>query len=75
MTLRKLKKRDDGNFSCPACGGPLRFKDGEAVAVVSGQLDMDNYKPRYICDACKIYYRAVLTTDYYDVFPLDDDAT
>ena len=73
MTLRKLKKRDDGNFSCPACGGPLRFKDGEAVAVVSGQLDMDNYKPRYICDACKVYYRAVLTTDYYDVFPLDED--
>ncbi len=74
MTLRKLKKRDDGNFSCPGCGGPLRFKDGEAVAVVSGQLDMDNYKPRYICDACKVYYRAVLTTDYYDVFPLDEDA-
>ena len=33
---------------------------------------MDNYKPRYICDACKVYYRAVLTTDYYDVFPLEE---
>ena len=74
MTLKKLKKRDDGNFSCPACGNPLRFHDGEAVAVVSGQLDMDNYKPRYICDDCKVYYRAVLTTDYYDVFPLGEDA-
>ena len=74
MTLRKLKKRDDGNFSCPACGSPLRFKDGETVAVVSGQIDMDNYKPRYICDDCKVYYRAVLTTDYYDVFPLGEDA-
>ena len=72
MTLRKLKKRDDGNFSCPACGNPLRFRDGEVVAVVSGQLDMDNYKPRYICDDCKVYYRAVLTTDYYDVFPLGE---
>lgn len=71
MTLRKLQKRDDGNFSCPACGNPLRFRDGEAVAVVGGQLDMDNYKPRYICDVCKVYYRAVLTTDYYDVFPLE----
>lgn len=74
MTLRKLKKRDDGSFSCPACGNQLRFKDGEAVAVVDGHLDMDNYKPRYICDACKVYYRAVLTTEYYDVFPLDEDA-
>lgn len=73
MTLKKLKKRDDGNFSCPACGNPLRFQDGEAVAVVSGQFDMDNYKPRYICDDCKVYYRAVLTTDYYDVFPLNQD--
>jgi Zn finger protein HypA/HybF involved in hydrogenase expression len=33
---------------------------------------MDNYKPRYICDDCKVYYRAVLTTDYYDVFPLGE---
>ena len=72
MTLRKLKKRDDGSFSCPGCGSPLRFKDGEAVAIVGGQLDMENYKPRYICDACKVYYRAVLTTDYYDVFPLEE---
>jgi transposase-like protein len=71
MTLRKLEKQADGNFVCPECGKPLRFKDGEFVAVVDGQLDMDNYKPRYICDDCQVYYRAVLTTDYYDVFPLD----
>ena len=72
MTLRKLEKREDGGFACPMCGRPLRFKDGEAVAVVSGQLDMDNYKPRYICDDCKVFFRAVLTTDYYDVFPLTE---
>ena len=34
---------------------------------------MDNYKPRYICDNCKVYYRAVLTTDYYDTFPLNGE--
>ena len=73
MTLRKLEKRADGDFLCPECGKPLRFKDGEAVAVVDGQLDMDNYKPRYICDNCKVYYRAVLTTDYYDTFPLSGE--
>ncbi len=72
MTLRKLEKREDGNFVCPECGKPLRFKDGETVAVIDGQLDMENYKPRYICDDCQVYYRSVLTTDYYDVFPLDD---
>ena len=48
MTLRKLEKRADGDFLCPECGKPLRFKDGEAVAVVDGQLDMDNYKPYLI---------------------------
>ena len=73
MTLRKLEKKTDGSFVCPECGNPLRFKDGESVAVVDGQLDMDNYKPRYICDECQVYYRAVLTTDYYDVFPLDGE--
>ena len=70
MTLRKLEKQADGGFVCPECGKPLRFKDGETVAMVDGQLDMDNYKPRYICDDCRVYYRAVLTTDLYDVFPL-----
>ena len=74
MTLRKLEKRKDGGFACPTCGKPLRFKDGDAVAVVGGQLDMDNYKPRYICDDCKVFFREVLTTNYYDVFPLEEAA-
>ena len=73
MTLRKLEKLDGGDFLCPECGSPLRFEDGGAVGVVRGQLDMENYKPRYICDACNAYYREVMTTGYYDVFELPED--
>lgn len=73
MTLRKLEKRDDGDFVCPECGSPLRFADGGAVSVVRGQLDMENYKPRYICDSCKTYYREMMTTGYYDVFDLHEE--
>ena len=59
MTLRKLEKREDGNFVCPECGKPLRFKDGETVAVIDGQLDMENYKPRYISvclGRCRLFF-------------------
>lgn len=70
MTLRKLQPTDDGTWPCPVCGRPLRFSDGGAVAVVNGKLDMENYKPRYECDNCQTFYREVMSTGYYDVFPL-----
>ena len=73
MTLRKLERQNDGDFRCPQCGSSLRFEDGGAVGVVRGQLDMENYKPRYICDTCNSYYREVMTTGYYDVFDLPED--
>jgi uncharacterized protein with PIN domain len=71
MTLRKLHAKEDGIRICPVCGNPLRFVDGGAVAIIGGQLDMENYKPRYECDDCGVFYREVLTSGYYDVFPLD----
>ncbi len=73
MTLKKLHAREDGNYSCPVCGGELHYVDGGAVAIIDGQLDMENYKPRYECKACGVFYREVLTSGYYDVFPLEQE--
>lgn len=72
MTLRKLDIGPYGSFICPECDGKLRFVEGGAVAIEGGHLDMENYKPRYICDRCGVFYREVLTTGYYDVFQLDE---
>ncbi len=71
--MRKLEIRDDGTAICPACGKPLRVKAGESGSDAVSQLDMENEKPRYICDECKLFFRSVLTTDYYDEFPLGED--
>ena len=71
MTLRKLQRNDD-TFLCPNCGGPLEYSDGGAVAIVNGHLDMENYKPRYNCKKCSVFYREVMSTGYYDVFPLEE---
>ena len=70
MTLRRLQKTGDA-FQCPTCGGNLKFSDGGAVAIVNGHLDMENYKPRYICNTCNVFFREVMSTGYYDVFPLE----
>lgn len=70
MSLSKLERRQDGSFSCPVCGGGLEYVDGGAVSVVDGKLDMEAIKPKYECEKCNVYYREVMSTGYYDVFPL-----
>ena len=70
MTLKKLQRNDD-TYQCPNCGGPLEFSDGGFVAIVNGRLDMENYKPRYNCKKCGVFYREVMSTGYYDVFPME----
>lgn len=70
MTVRKLGQGDDGVYLCPACGGKLRCVEGGAVRVVNGRADMENTKPRYECDNCGIFYRELLSSGYFDAFPL-----
>lgn len=43
------------------------------MRIVDGKLDMDNAKAKYECDTCGVYYREVMNTGYYDVFPLDKE--
>lgn len=68
--LKQLEKNENG-FVCPQCHQNLRFVDGGAVRIVDGKLDMDNAKVKYECYTCGVYYREVMNTGYYDVFPLD----
>lgn len=70
MALKQLQKNDNG-LVCPQCRSNLRFVDGGAVRIVNGKLDMDNAKAKYECYTCNIYYREVMNTGYYDVFPLE----
>lgn len=70
MTLKKLYEKENGICNCPVCGRPLRRVDGGAVQIVAGHVDMENTKPRYECHSCAVFYREVLTSGYYDSFPL-----
>lgn len=70
MSLKQLQKNENG-FICPRCNRNLHFVDGGAVCIVDGRPDMDNAKAKYECYTCGVFYREVMNTGYYDVFPLD----
>ena len=72
MALKKLKQETDGTYSCPACGRTLRRVEGSAMQIVDGQVDVESHKSRYECDSCAVFYREVLTSGYYDAFPLTE---
>lgn len=62
----------NGNKLCPCCKGELHFVDGGAVRVVNGQADMDNIKAKYECYTCGVFFKEILTTGFYDIFPLEN---
>lgn len=70
MALRKLQQQTNGDYHCPVCGGHLHRVEGGAVQVIDGQADLESHKPRYECNTCRVFYREVLTSGYYDTFPL-----
>lgn len=70
MALSKLERRPDGECACPVCGEALEYVEGGSVSFVDGKLDMEAAKPKYECSKCSVYYREVLNTGYFDVFPL-----
>ena len=70
MTVTKLQLDANKKFICPKCGDELRFVEGGSVKVVNGKVDMDATLPKYICDRCKVFYRELLHSGYYDEFPL-----
>lgn len=73
MALKKLQQANNGEYGCPVCGRELYRVDGSAVHVVDGQVDLESHKPRYECDFCRVFYREVLTSGYYDAFPLSKE--
>lgn len=73
MTVTKLKLSASKKYICPQCNKELRFKEGGAVRIVNGKVDMDATLPRYICDSCNLFYRELLNTGYFDYFPLPDE--
>ena len=75
MALKKLQQETNGAYGCPMCGQVLRRVEGGAVQVVDGQADLESHKPRYECDSCRVFYREVLTSGYYDAFPLPKQQT
>lgn len=66
MSVTKLKSV----YLCPKCGGILRYEEGGAVSVREGRVDMSTTLPKYICDACGIYYQELLRSGFFDEFPL-----
>ena len=73
MSLVMLRKNGQtGRMICPDCSKDLDYEEGGAVRIVSGRLDMENIKAKHICKGCGKFYREVMNTGYYDVFPIDD---
>lgn len=73
MSVSKLEKGKNGNFICPVCGKDLEHLPGGQVRLVNGKADYDNVKPKQVCRSCGKFYRELLNTGYYDVFPLTED--
>ena len=72
MTVTKLQLNAGKKLVCPKCGAELRYVAGGAVRVVNGKVDMDATLPKQVCDHCKIFYRELLHSGYYDEFPLEE---
>ena len=72
MTVTKLQLSANKKLVCPKCGDELRFVEGGAVRIVNGKVDMDATLPKHVCDHCKVLYRELLHSGYYDEFPLKE---
>ena len=73
MTVTKLRLSAGKRFICPKCGNEMRFVSGGAVRVVNGKVDMDATLPKQVCDHCKVFYRELLHSGYFDEYPLEEE--
>ncbi len=73
MTVTKLRLSAGKRFICPKCGNEMRFVSGGAVRVVNGKVDMDATLPKQVCDHCKVFYRELLNSGYFDEYPLEEE--
>lgn len=63
----KLQKNNDGGCLCPKCNKVMRFSPREPVQVVDGKLK-EGTDEHYVCDHCKLVYRALVNTEYYQCY-------
>lgn len=61
----KLVRDADNNCKCPKCGANLKFIEGEPVKIVDGKLNMQDSEDHYKCEICKVSYRQLVHTEYY----------
>ena len=71
MTVIKLERNAASKFLCPTCNGELHFVEGGAVQIIDGQVHMETTLPKYECHQCGVFYRELLGSGFYDVFPLE----
>ena len=70
MSVTKLERNAQNKFVCPTCGQELKYVEGQAVQLVGGRADMDSILPKHECHNCGVFYRELLGSGFYDVFPL-----
>ena len=70
VAVSKLAKDANGAFLCPQCGGSLRTVEGGTVVIRDGKADLEGVKPRYECGRCRVFYRELLNSGYYDAFDM-----
>lgn len=73
MAVTKLEVIWEKRYVCPHCGKKLHYVPGGAVSVVGGKVDMDSTLPRYVCTSCKVYYRELLGSGYFEEYDMRDE--
>ena len=74
MAVVKLSRNEGNAFLCPKCGRDLKYVSGGAVSIVDGKVDMSSTLPKYECAPCGVFYRELLSSGYYDEFPMPKPA-
>jgi hypothetical protein len=70
MVPKQLICGTDGKRRCPECGNLLEFVEGEPVKIVQGKVNMDDTESHYVCSDCKLIFRPLVHTEYYNAYPL-----
>jgi len=70
MSVTKLELNTNNKFICPTCGEELNYVEGGAVEVIGDRVHMESTLPKYECHHCNVFYRELLGSGFYDVFPL-----
>ncbi|BEU88207.1 hypothetical protein TAMA11512_16710 [Selenomonas sp. TAMA-11512] len=68
MPLVDLPRNEKGDRLCPICAKPLKYMAGGDVKIVGGKVNLDDVKPRYVCEDCNSYYIELLKSGYFEEY-------